>query len=61
MRWLRRIKHEREQLERVEIALEEEQEREKRVDAVMSRIEESRRRNHFGESIEIAMGKRRHA
>lgn len=61
MRWLRRIRHEREQLERVEIALEEEQEREKRVDAVMSRIEESRRRNHFGESIEIAMGKRRHA
>ncbi|NKW16927.1 hypothetical protein GTA26_04640 [Rhodococcus hoagii] len=61
MRWLRRIKHEREQLERVEIALEEEQVREKRVDAVMTRIEESRRRNHFGESIEIAMGKRRHA
>ncbi|MBM4492581.1 hypothetical protein GS436_02790 [Rhodococcus hoagii] len=61
MRWLRRIKHEREQIERVEIALEEEQVREKRVDAVMSRIEESRRRNHFGESIEIAMGRRRHA
>ncbi|MBM4512234.1 hypothetical protein GS445_02130 [Rhodococcus hoagii] len=61
MRWLRRIKHEREQIERVEIALEEEQVREKRVDAVMTRIEESRRRNHFGESIEIAMGKRRHA
>ncbi|NKU38788.1 hypothetical protein GS901_06020, partial [Rhodococcus hoagii] len=47
MRWLRRIKHEREQIERVEIALEEEQVREKRVDAVMTRIEESRRRNHF--------------
>lgn len=61
MRWLRRIKHEREQLERVEVALEEEQAREKRVEAVMSRIEESRRRNHFGESIEIAMGKRGYA
>ncbi|NKV10947.1 hypothetical protein GS909_07180 [Rhodococcus hoagii] len=61
MRWLRRIKHEREQLERVEAALVDERTREKRVDAVMSRIEESRRRNHFGESIEIAMGKRRHA
>lgn len=61
MRWLRRIKHEREQLERVEAALVEEHAREKRVDAVMARIEESRRRNHFGESIEIAMGKRRHA
>ncbi|MBM4489668.1 hypothetical protein GS876_23510 [Rhodococcus hoagii] len=61
MRWLRRIKHEREQLERVEAALVDERTREKRVDAVMTRIEESRRRNHFGESIEIAMGKRRHA
>ncbi|OQQ28689.1 hypothetical protein A4U94_01185 [Prescottella equi] len=61
MRWLRRIKHEREQLERVEAALVEEHAREKRVDAVMTRIEESRRRNHFGESIEIAMGRRRHA
>ncbi|MBM4633004.1 hypothetical protein GS482_21380 [Rhodococcus hoagii] len=61
MRWLRRIKHEREQLERVEAALVEERTREKRIDAVMSRIEESRRRNHFGESIEIAMGRRRHA
>ncbi|AVP67305.1 hypothetical protein GS894_02875 [Rhodococcus hoagii] len=61
MRWLRRIKHEREQLERVEAALVDECTREKRVDAVMTRIEESRRRNHFGESIEIAMGKRRHA
>lgn len=61
MRWLRRIKHEREQLERVEAALVDERTREKRVDAVMTRIEESCRRNHFGESIEIAMGKRRHA
>ena len=55
------MKQQREQLEQAESRLGEESVRERRVDAVVSRLEESRRRNHFGESIEIAMGKRRHA
>lgn len=61
MRWGRKVKQQREQLEQAESRLGEESVRERRVDAVVSRLEESRRRNHFGESIEIAMGKRRHA
>ncbi|MGV9744579.1 DUF7620 family protein [Rhodococcus zopfii] len=61
MRWGRKVKQQREHLRHAEAALEHEVERERRVDAVVSRHEMSRRRNHFGESIEIAMGKRRHA
>lgn len=61
MRWGRKVKQQREHLERTEVALEREADRERRVDAVASRIDRSRARNHFGEAIEIAMGKRRHA
>lgn len=61
MRWGRKVKQQRERLKAVEAALAEETERERRVDAVASRIETSRHRNHFGEAIETAMGKRRHA
>lgn len=61
MRWRRKIKQHRERLDAVEEALVEETKRERRVDAVASRIETSRARNHFGEAIEAAMGKRRHA
>lgn len=61
MRWGRKVKQQRALLEDVEAALRDEQAREQRVEAVASRHEMSRRRNHFGEAIEIAMGKRRHA
>lgn len=61
MRWGRKVKQQRALLEDVEVALQEEQARERRVEAVVSRHDKSRRHNHFGESIEFAMGKRRHA
>lgn len=61
MWWGRKVEQQRALLEGVEAALRDEQERERRVEAVVSRHENSRRRNHFGEAIEVAFGRRRHA
>lgn len=61
MRWLGHKRFRRDQLEQVHKKLEQETERDRRVAEVTARLERARQRNNFGESIEIAMGRRRNA
>lgn len=62
MRWLSiggRRRQAMQHLARAAQELENESEREEYVDRLVERIEEAQRRNHFGESIERAMGRKK--